>query len=722
VLSAAVDELEQVIDWLIALLVGPDSELYGGFALQEHDRDPAPGATARYEGKRQAGLLATTHIQDLHRDLRELGFLLAPAGATIFDRRTRWAVQEFQRYASLPGAAVQRQPDQTTTTARITLAPGDRMLQVATSAGFPATTPFRIQVGQAPQPVEVMEVTAGAGTSQLTVTRGVEGTNAATHLAGSPVMLTRWSDRLDPEPAWFYERYPGEATGVVNAWTRFVLERWKKERWRCPVVVEAWNMQAGQPDRIHTIPAAAGQPARPADNLWLHGEVASNAPRVFARDLTQEVWERPDRPPIAPNHPELDIIGQWYSEGGWEGPVALPRYEHTWRPEGEIFPEHLLPRDGNPVGPTLQQLTNAAAAGEQRARQQLSTYKVVRAVGEVEAVGYFDGVNAWDNAFLSLGLCHWTAGAAIRPDVAPLPPRPTWAVDEGELWGFLAYLKAVDREVFDQVVGRFGVDVEDDWGTNGQALFVRGQRKYTSRPTVQGRRILPIVAEFDTFRSWHWFYRVQMACRTVDGFRRRMWYMARLRLRDLLRTPWDAPAVAPTIPNVPDPGAPGGTRRVRIGDVLTSERGVALVYRWHILSPGGMVSNGRAGAALRSAFTNAHTANPAVFGGTPPAAPTTWGLGAERALIQAIRTRANQLFPPNAAGDPSNMVATLTAVHNWPTWLNQPPGALGNRSRFTLPVAAALPANERQLLDTRDPAPAPPSFAFDDSDLPLPAL
>jgi hypothetical protein len=142
--------------------------------------------------------------------------------------------------------------------------------------------------------------------------------------------------------------------------------------------------------------------------------------------------------------------------------------------------------------------------------------------------------------------------------------------------------------------------------------------------------------------------------------------------------------------------------------VLTSERSVALAYRWHILSPGGMVSNGRAGNALRTAFAAAAAApgGPA-FGGDP----TGWGDAHEAALVQAILNRAAALFPPDAHGNPSSMVDTLAKVASWPSWGANPRG-------FTLPVAAlpAAPVNERQLLTVRG------SLAFDASDLPLPAL
>ncbi|BCJ50644.1 hypothetical protein Asp14428_21190 [Actinoplanes sp. NBRC 14428] len=693
----AARELGQIVRWAIAVIAGPSSGSYGGFDLREGDRDPAAGAPARYGGEQQPGAPAASHVADLHRDLRTLGFLVAPDGATTFDRRTRWAVQEFQRYAALHGAAVEA-AGTVTTTAGITDA--RTTVPVTSTDGLPAAVPFPVRID-----AEILTVTGGLGTTELTVTRATAGTAAAAHAQGAVVRPARWSDRLRPEPAWFYERYPREATGVVNAWTRMVLDRWLAEGWRCPIVVEAWDMAGGVPDRLHVAPGGGF-----ADNLWLHTDLPVGAPRMFARDLTA-TWPRPVRPPVSPAHPELDPVGEWTTALGFDGPLALPE-RHTWHPEGEMLPENLLPRPApDAAAPALGDLVRlrddagAAAGDRERAGRQLSTFKVVRAVAEVEAVGFFDGVNGWDNAFLSLGPCHWTAGPIAVP-AAPQPPRPTWNVRDGELWAYLSYLQAADPAAWTGAVGRFGLEIDDPWGTDGRNLFLPTQdRKYVSRPAVPQEEGVPqqvqqIVAEFDVFRSWHWFYRFVMAGRTIDGFRRRMWHMARLRLRDILATPWDTPGAAATLAAVPDPAAPGGARPARIGDVLGSERSVAFAYRWHILSPAGMVSGGRAGNALRSIVAAAAAAGPNFAG-----SPAGWTDAHEAALVVAFPARAAVLFPPAANGNPSSMVTTLATVDNWPAWGANPRG-------FTLPVAA-LPAAERRLLTTRG------SFRFDDSELTL---
>ena len=57
-------------------------------------------------------------------------------------------------------------------------------LAVASAAGFPATAEYRVKIDS-----EVLLVTAGAGTTSWTVTRGADGTTPATHNVGASVTL-----------------------------------------------------------------------------------------------------------------------------------------------------------------------------------------------------------------------------------------------------------------------------------------------------------------------------------------------------------------------------------------------------------------------------------------------------------------------------------------------------------------------------------------------------
>jgi Tfp pilus assembly protein PilV len=62
-------------------------------------------------------------------------------------------------------------------------------MQVASGAAFPSTNGFRVKVDY-----EVVRVTAGAGTSNWTVTRGIDGTAAVAHTAGVPTPIVQRVD------------------------------------------------------------------------------------------------------------------------------------------------------------------------------------------------------------------------------------------------------------------------------------------------------------------------------------------------------------------------------------------------------------------------------------------------------------------------------------------------------------------------------------------------
>jgi Putative peptidoglycan binding domain len=462
---------------------------------------------------------------------------------------------------------------------------------------------------------------------------------------------TRYVDRLVQTPNT--RQYTGNVSGVVNAETRSLLQHWIANRWRCPVIVEARNMVGGAPGAVHT------------ENIWMWNEVTSTRPRMFARDFSGYYTF-----PGGRNANDLIPLGDYATLGRWSGPRSVPP-RHTWSPEGELLPEHL-------VGTDLARL-NAP---------QRSTYKVVRAVSEVECIGFFDSVNSYDNAFVSLGPCHWTLGIADSRG----------NVSEGELCGYLAYLRNVEPAAFRRAIEFFGVRVDEDWFdgatgmANGRNLFQSGQRKYAGWIALQkdDRTFarMPTRAADDAedegnyFKTWHWFYRFVMAGRTIEGFRRRTWHMARVRVRDILATQWPAGVV----PDVPVAG--GGTRRPTIGDVYTSERAVALLLRWHIRYPGNVISGGRAGNRLENAFRNA--AIPAGAGD-----PTTWNDRHEAYLIDGIMREVRAIA--NAG-----FTRTMTYVNNWPaSWGANP------RGYILAPTIGAL-ANTRN------------SFQFDATDLPPP--
>lgn len=376
-----------------------------------------------------------------------------------------------------------------------------------------------------------------------------------------------YADRLQPVATGAH-RYSGLVSGVVDAATRDALNHWLDNRWRCPVVVEAWRMRNGCRFRLE------------ADNLWRHDAITDTSVRMFVRDLSG-YFSSPCDDATAASDDKNDRInlGDFATYLSWSGPRSMPPRHSS--PEGEILPERL-------IGKPLEALD----------AKQKSTFKVVRAVSEVECLGHFDCVNAYDNAFISVGPCHWTLGIAGRRGY----------VANGELCGYLAYLQHVDPAAFHRIFGFFGIGVDDCWVSDGnkadgKSLFDRGQRKYASWLVSQDEngafhRLPEREEEGNYFKSWHWFYRFVMAGRTMSGYQRGMWDMTRIRLRDLVEMPWDDSPLGP-----------------RLEDIFTSEKAIAMLLRWHVRYPGHIVAKGRAAPRLHSVL-NTLRENHRIWAGT----------------------------------------------------------------------------------------------------------
>ncbi len=441
--------------------------------------------------------------------------------------------------------------------------------------------------------------------------------------------------------------YTGPKSGVVNAATRDAIEHWLDNNFRCPVIIEAWSVRRGARDALV------------ASNAWAHDSVPNRAPRFFARDFTGYYVL-----PAGLDANAMQVIGDFATFAGKSGPRAEPP-NHVIA-EGEILPEPLT-GDAAPTGAAL------------------SSYRVIRSACEVECIGFFDCVNSFDNAFVSIGPCHWTLGI-VNAGVA--------RTDRGELCGYLAYLANTDNAAFVRAFENFGARIDEDWAATGVAdgadLF-SSQHKFAAWISLQNEAgnftALPrLEDEGNYFKTWHWHYRFVMAGRTIEGYRRRMWHMARTRVRDILRARWGA-----GVAQIPVAG--GTPRDPTIGDVFTSECAVACLLRWHIRSPAHVVSARAAGDRLRGALTRAQTDNPAlVWTGDP----STWTNAHETALLDALLAVA-----------PANVRDAFNYLRDWPNWLT--PGR--NPRRFTLaaPIASALLRTRSSFsLDRTDLPPEPP--------------
>ncbi|WP_095125036.1 peptidoglycan-binding protein [Pseudomonas sp. Irchel s3a12] len=333
--------------------------------------------------------------------------------------------------------------------------------------------------------------------------------------------------------------YAGPISGVVNELTRAAIEYWLSHDYRCPVVVEAWNNTAAG---VRTDLASNGC------NLWAHNSIASNAPRVFFRDFTS-YYDYPD----THSRLEYQTLG-YYEPGGFGGPNTAKK--HSWSPEAEM---------------SILNLYDSAYNAAEANSAKISTYRTMRVVAEAECYGRFDVLNAWDNALMSAGPCHWTMGVFSTTNSAYAP---------GELPGLIAYVKNLNPEVFNKAFGKFGLDTVLQWGEAG--LYFPGVRTYNTwikLSTETDFEALPTTKEGANYmKTWHWHYRFSMAGRTIGAYRKAMWKLTKLRLSKILDREVKFRVSGHEVVST-------------LGAVFTSEKSVAILLRWHVYRPAFVVTN-----------------------------------------------------------------------------------------------------------------------------------
>lgn len=599
--AGEVSECEQILNTIPATRYGchdlqrgdrDDGSVWGGVENAPvsvcPDEDGAADSDEDEEGEGVDGggeQEAPRHVWQLQYDLSALGFGIVGNPDGVFGRTTEMAVREFQAYA--------------------------KMTRVA-----------RIRAG-------VSAEQRGPAHEVAQLGMNADGT------------LSQYVDSL--EPVCNAARYTGPVCGVVNADTRRALRYWIENNWRCPVIIEAWNVANGNRASLYQ------DGGEYAVNLWTNDDLRSRTPRVFYRDFTTYYSYPANRDRNA-----MHALGEYAEYGGWYGPVSLPP-RHCWD-EAELLPEKLI---GNPAP------TGAT----------LSTFKVIRAAAEQECLGHFDSITAYDRAVISVGPCHWTI-CLLRSN--------NNNVDPGEMCGLLSLFEYENPDAFAKTCGEFGLKASESWVDangvpNGAALWSSGQKKFASHAAWQqadgSYAALPNdKRDYEYLRNWHWFFRWVMAGRTIEGYQRCMWTMARIRVRDVLATPWG--------------DAIHGHSGLTVGDVFTSEKAVAMIHRLHIYTPARIAEATAAGSYLRGDGTDpgalgraeAETPDQAGAGNTAgnsldwTGGPAAWGDEHEAALIRGLmRTvEARNPWPPAPPGgdrerEPGIRVSTRT-VRDWPTW------------------------------------------------------
>lgn len=578
--------------------------IYGDHDLQRGDHDGSttsskpprwgnvedpPSARGLAQTPTQGGssLAVPGHVEQLQRDLRELGFLIVGSPDGGFGKLSEWAVREFQIYASMENVA--RLDNARLQELTGNQQAGEAAHEVAALGAVPSIEP--------PKSYYVATLRQTANTA----------------------------------------RYTGPISGVVNARTRAALEHWLDNNYRCPVVVEAWSMKGG----VRAVLFDGGC------NVWGHNSITSANPRFFTVDFS-DYYELPSNRAGG----DYQALGT-FTPQGFRGPRSEPRYGHCW-PEAEMTPERLIGETATIA--SLQSSLQGPAA---------STYRIIRAVSEQECFGYFDSINSWDNALVSLGPCHWTLGI-FNNDTA--------RYGDGELSSLLSYAHQMYHDDYMAAFGNFGLLPAATWGDSGSTQLISAQAKFASwvrthSDTVHGPdaasaevppntsdsvRNIPLVDrtrdEADYYKSWHWFYRWAMATRTVVGIQRSMWDMARIRIRMMQQARVD----------VATKNRRGETVNISLslGEIITSEKGVGIAHRWHVYRPGHVIGVRPSTPHLRNAIKSA-VSNSSLDWTQPPQA---WTDEHESELIESILAAAN------------SQNGTHQEVADWPGDIKRRPG------------------------------------------------
>jgi len=401
-------------------------------------------------------------------------------------------------------------------------------------------------------------------------------------------------------------KYTGLVSGVVNAETRRRILFWQQQGYRCPVIVETWSL---------TKKKTRSKIVKGKDNIWHYKDVVDSGPRMYVRDFTNYYTT-----PSGKVSDGLVALGYYSRFRKLGGPSSEKNV--SW-PESEITPQMFLRKPFTSMtGP------------------EKSTFKVIRAVSEVECGGRVDQMNAYDDAFVSFGPFHWVFAIFSYAPVDKSNPAKgkKLVISKGEIAAYFAFLKERDPGTFTKVCSFFGVDVTLDWNADGVPYFERSQRKY-----VKGKVKLQRESGFlempesgqegmdfcNYFRSWHWFYRFVMAARTIPGFQQQMFDFAIFRLKNLLDMP---------VENFAFRDGSGSSYKPKLAELVTSEQAVAMTLRVHVRAPAFVSHLGRAGAAstFRTILRNG-LANMTANGLADVDRPSRWGDAHERILIDVIK-------------------------------------------------------------------------------------
>lgn len=354
--------------------------------------------------------------------------------------------------------------------------------------------------------------------------------------------------------------YSGPVSGRANQDTRRVMQAWAASGQRCPLLITAYHaddLDTSERPRLGAVPIYA--------DLWSRKETISPTLRMFAADFTR----------LAPGLPltqaELELIGYYspYKKTSG-GPGSLKPTRGRRVAYAEVTPRRLLEVD---EGELLAALSPDAADDM---RALASTFKVVRAVSECECIGYLDQINAYDNAGISYGPCHWAMAGAIE--------KPKGATELGGLAAYLRYLSdgGAVRDV--DVFALQGLAAAQPHGRDAAAIAraTAGASFINQLCFLDDRgrpRPMTSTGPEVMIPSWRSFYRWVEIGRRHKRIGLATWRMALRRLHRLSATPIIFVPASGGQPTVP----------ITIGAAFTNEIVMAQLMRWHVKIPSAVV-------------------------------------------------------------------------------------------------------------------------------------
>ena len=410
-------------------------------------------------------------------------------------------------------------------------------------------------------------------------------------------------------------------TGAATPRTLELVQIWIDQKYRCPVVIECWGSEqttVGKTPWWTRIGTQKGKPAdRPfGENIWLWDDpqkfdAARKGRRMYVRDFSGRFDSTPVYTRfVDPKWPRL-LLGR-------------QNHDLTATP---VQDGPLNDKSSKQVAVEVTPLTLTGGEYDALSAEAKITYRVIRAVSEAECQGFFDTINCWDKALVSIGLCHWTIAHFDKDR------NGNEVFQRGELEALLAYAKHRDPAILRTITGDTGVEPTNGWHDVDRTILNTDLRKYESQFSQINRveengkfveKLQPVPANRDRlnfFRSWHWFYRFEMACRTSSDLHRRMWDMARFRLQDIRR----APVGIDGIKN-------GAGEPARFGDVFTCEQSLVWLMEWHVLAPSDVFRAGKASDGLKSIINQS---------GVVLTRPTnTWTNDDEQKLLKSIKAKS----------------------------------------------------------------------------------